>query len=116
MYTVISAFTKFFFLLIYVICGRPNLKTGRRQSVLFRYLLSFFHSSPAAGSSCVCASSSHASHLALALHHALESTSAFQPKAGICQESEIPKFGFLAAFSPQLLGKTQAAPTVLKVL
>ena len=36
------------------------------------------------------------SHLASAPHCALESTSAFQPKAGICQESEImTKFGFL---------------------
>lgn len=53
------------------------------------------------------------SHLATAPHCALESTSAFQCKAGVCQESQtMTKFGFLkvwqfavATFSPQLLGR-----------
>lgn len=121
MYTVISAFTKQgFFLLVYTVFECRNLKIGRGQTVLFRYLLSFFHNSPAAGSSCVPAAYMHEPP-GLAPHRALESISAFQPKAGVCQESEMmPKFGFLKvwhfvlAVFPQLLGKTQAALIVLR--
>lgn len=69
MYTVISAFTKQgFFLLVYMVFECRNLKMGRGQTVLFRYLLSFFHNSPAAGSSCVPAAYMHEPP-GLAPHH-----------------------------------------------
>lgn len=53
---------RFFSFLFICFFKRCYLKIGRGQSVLFRYLLSFFHSSPAAGSSCMPAAHTHEPH------------------------------------------------------
>lgn len=70
------------FILVGMLSEKCNLNTGREQCVLFRHTSSFFHSFPAAIITCVYAWAI----LSSAPRPALQSTSAFQPKAAEIRE------------------------------
>lgn len=70
------------FILVGMLSEKCNLNTGREQCVLFRHTSSFFHSFPAAIITCVYPWAI----LSSAPRPALQSTSAFQPKAAEIRE------------------------------